>query len=133
MSQETIQLAEYAANLRFEDIPAEVVQRAKDCIIDTAAAVIYGNTIPWSGTVVGYAQRSGPDGKSPILSRTATVVQPAMAALANGTLSHAFELRQCGHESGRRRLWRRHAVAAQLAMGQDTAGASSPPWWPAPR
>ena len=67
MSQETIQLAEYAANLRFEDLPAEVVQRAKDCIIDTAAAVIYGNTIPWSGTVVGYARHAGPGGKSRIL------------------------------------------------------------------
>src|SRR5258708_818016 len=92
LSNETIELAHYAINLRFEDLPAEVVQRAKDCIIDTAAAIIYGNTIPWSGTVVGYAQRMGPGGKSRILGAAGAAVQPAVAALANGTLSHAFEL-----------------------------------------
>ena len=92
MSHETIELAQYATNLRFEDLPAEVVQRAKDCIIDTAAAIIYGNTIPWSGTVIGYAQRMGPGGKSRILGANGAAVQPAVAALANGTLSHAFEL-----------------------------------------
>jgi 2-methylcitrate dehydratase PrpD len=92
LSNETIELAQYAASLRFEDIPAEVIQRAKDCIIDTAAAIIYGNAIPWSGTVTGYAQRMGPGGKSRILGAGGPPVQPAMAALANGTLSHAFEL-----------------------------------------
>jgi 2-methylcitrate dehydratase PrpD len=92
LSHETIELAQYATNLRFEDLPAEVVQRAKDCIIDTAAAIIYGNTIPWSGTVIGYAQRMGPGGKSRILGAKGACVQPAVAALANGTLSHAFEL-----------------------------------------
>jgi 2-methylcitrate dehydratase PrpD len=92
LSQETIQLAQYATNLRFEDLPAAVIQRAKDCIIDTAAAIIYGSTIPWSATVVGYAQRTGPRGKSRILGAGGPSVQPAMAALANGTLSHAFEL-----------------------------------------
>src|ERR1700732_3881676 len=84
LSHETIQLAQYAADLRFEDLPAAVVSRAKDCIIDTAAAIIYGNTIPWSGTVVGYAQRMGPGGKSRILGANCPSVQPAMAALANG-------------------------------------------------
>ena len=42
MSQETVQLAEYAANLRFEDLPATVVQRAKDCIADTVAVIYAG-------------------------------------------------------------------------------------------
>src|SRR5260370_16946498 len=92
LSHETIQLAQYAANLRFEDLPAEVVQRAKDCIIDTAAAIIYGNTIPWSGTVVGYAQRMGPGGKSRILGANGPCVQPALPTLANRTLSPPFEL-----------------------------------------
>jgi 2-methylcitrate dehydratase PrpD len=92
LSHETVELARYAAELRFEDLPPEVVQRAKDCVIDTAAAVIYGNTIPWSRILVGYAQRMGPGGKSRILGADSPAVQPALAALANGTLSHAFEL-----------------------------------------
>ena len=92
MAQETVRLAEYAAALRYEDLPAEIVRGAKDCIADTAAAIIYGNTVAWSATVIDYARRMGPGGRSRILGAEGSSVQPAMAALANGTLSHAFEL-----------------------------------------
>jgi 2-methylcitrate dehydratase PrpD len=122
LSNETIELAHYAANLRFEDLPAEVVQRAKDCIIDTAAAVIYGNTIPWSGTVVGYAQRMGPGGKSRILGAAGAAVQPAAAALANGTLSHAFELDNVVINPGAGVHGGATLLPPGLAMAQDVGG-----------
>src|SRR5204863_205017 len=38
MVGETIRLAEYAAGLRYEDLPTEVIAAAKDAIIDTIAA-----------------------------------------------------------------------------------------------
>src|SRR5215469_11804415 len=91
MAQETIRLAEYAAALRYEDLPAPVVQQAKDCIIDTIAAAICGSALPWSRIVIDYAERTGPGGKSYILGRGSAVQTPA-AALANGALAHAFEL-----------------------------------------
>ena len=122
MSHETIELAAYAANLRFEDLPAEVVSRAKDCIIDTAAAVVYGNTIPWSATVVGYAQRMGPGGKSRILGANGACAQPAMAALANGTLSHAFELDNVVINPGAGVHGGATLLPPALAMAQDMGG-----------
>jgi 2-methylcitrate dehydratase PrpD len=91
MAQETVRLAEYAAALRYEDLPAPVVQQAKDCIIDTVAAAICGSSLPWSRIVIDYAERTGPGGKSHILGRGSAVQAPA-AALANGALAHAFEL-----------------------------------------
>ena len=48
MAQETVRLAEYAAALRYEDLPAEIVRRAKECIADTVAAAICGASLPWS-------------------------------------------------------------------------------------
>ena len=39
MGGETIRLAEFAAQLQFEALPAPVVQRAKDAIADTIAIV----------------------------------------------------------------------------------------------
>jgi 2-methylcitrate dehydratase PrpD len=33
-------LASYASALRFEDIPATVLRRAKDCVIDTVGAAV---------------------------------------------------------------------------------------------
>src|SRR5947207_1757530 len=91
MANETVQLAEYAAGLRYEDLPAEVIACAKDCIIDTVAACICGSALPWSRIVIDYAERTGPGGASRILGRGSAVQAPA-AALANGALSHAFEL-----------------------------------------
>ncbi|HEV8681092.1 MAG TPA: MmgE/PrpD family protein [Stellaceae bacterium] len=91
MAEETVQLARYAAALRYEDLPPEVVAAAKDCIIDTVAACICGSALPWSRIVIDYAERTGPGGTSRILGRGSAVQAPA-AALANGALAHAFEL-----------------------------------------
>src|SRR6266700_5872881 len=91
MAHETVQLAEYAAGLRYEDLPAEVIACARDCIIDTVAACICGSALPWSRIVIEYAERTGPGGASRILGAGSAVQAPA-AALANGASAHAFEL-----------------------------------------
>src|SRR4051794_6740319 len=91
MAGETVELARYAASLRYEDLPSEVVACAKDAIIDTVAACICGSALPWSRIVIDYAERTGPGGTSRILGKGSTVQAPA-AALANGALAHAFEL-----------------------------------------
>src|SRR5438270_10372934 len=91
MAGETVELARYAAALRYEDLPEAVVACARDAIIDTVAACICGAALPWSRIVIGYAERTGPGGASRILGRGSAVQAPA-AALANGALAHAFEL-----------------------------------------
>jgi 2-methylcitrate dehydratase PrpD len=92
MAEETVQLARYAAGLRYEDLPAEVVACARDCITDTVAAAICGSDKPWSRIVIDYARHTGPGGKSRILGARGAPVQAPAAALANGALAHAFEL-----------------------------------------
>src|SRR5215472_7189533 len=92
MAQETVRLAGYAAALRYQDLPSEVVRRAKDCIADTVAAIICGSALPWSRIVIRYAERTGPGGRSHILGSGGAAVQAPAAALANGALAHAFEL-----------------------------------------
>jgi 2-methylcitrate dehydratase PrpD len=91
MAQETVQLARYAAGLRYENLPPAVVAQAKEIIADTVAACICGADMPWSRIVIDYAERTGPGGASRILGRGTQVQAPA-AALANGALAHAFEL-----------------------------------------
>jgi 2-methylcitrate dehydratase PrpD len=92
MTGETVRLAFYAAGLRYEDLPAEVVARAKEIIIDTVAAAICSADLPWSRIVIAYAGRTGPGGKSHILGVAGPPVQAPAAALANGALAHGFEL-----------------------------------------
>jgi 2-methylcitrate dehydratase PrpD len=92
MSGETIRLAEFAAQLRFEDVPAPVIQRAKDSITDTIATIVFGRSLPWSGIIVAHARRMGDGGRSTILGDGPNPVTAPYAALANGALAHAFEL-----------------------------------------
>jgi 2-methylcitrate dehydratase PrpD len=92
MTQETLRLARYAATLRHEDLPAEVVARAKACIADTVAAIVCGAALPWSRIVIGYAERTGGNGSCRILGSGGDAVTAPAAALANGALAHAFEL-----------------------------------------
>jgi 2-methylcitrate dehydratase PrpD len=92
MSGETIRLAEFASRLRFEDLPAPVIQRAKDSITDTIATIVFGRSLPWSDIIVTHARRVGSGGRSHILGDGEKPVTAPYAALANGALAHAFEL-----------------------------------------
>lgn len=92
MTDETVQLAEFAVGLRYEDIPEAVKQRARDSIADTFAAIVFGSGLPWSRIVIDYARQMGAGGKSMILGDGAAPVSAPFAALANGALAHAFEL-----------------------------------------
>jgi 2-methylcitrate dehydratase PrpD len=91
MAHETVRLAEYAAGLRYDDLPPEVVRRANDCDTDTIAVIVQGSGLPWSRIAIRYAQRIAAGGRSRILGVDGPTVQAAAAALANGTSAHAFE------------------------------------------
>jgi 2-methylcitrate dehydratase PrpD len=87
---QTARLAEYAARVRYEEIPAEVLQRAKNCIADTVATILFGAQFPWSKMIITQAQRMGTGGRCVILGTGARVCATA-AALAHGAMTHAFE------------------------------------------
>jgi 2-methylcitrate dehydratase PrpD len=87
----TRQLARYAVKLRYRDIPPEVISRAKDCLLDTITVALYGSTKPWSQSVARFVKGLGLSGRSTVFGARRRV--PAhLAALANGTMAHAFEL-----------------------------------------
>ena len=92
MANETELLAKYAAGLRYEHIPGDVIARAKQCIADTIAVIVFGYDLPWSRMIVRYAETHAPGGRSRILGPGAPRVQAPAAALANGALAHAFEM-----------------------------------------
>ena len=122
MAQETVRLAKYAAGLRYEDIPAEILRRAKDCIADTVAAIICGAALPWSRIVIDYAGRTGAGGGCHILGSAGSAVTAPAAALANGALAHAFELDSltrpgAGVHPGATLLPPALAIAQQQAQG----------------
>ncbi|MFZ1094386.1 MAG: MmgE/PrpD family protein, partial [Xanthobacteraceae bacterium] len=92
MAKETATLADYAATLRYEDIPGDVIERAKQCITDTIATIIFGSDLPWSRMIARFAQTNAPGGNSSILAPGGARVHAPAAALANGAFAHAFEM-----------------------------------------
>ena len=87
----TQRLARFAVELSYKQIPKEVIERSKACILDTLAVSLYGSTKPWSRTVSGFIRDTGLRGRSTIFGEGLSA-QPAQATLANGVMAHAFEL-----------------------------------------
>ena len=91
-NHQTQSLAEFASALEFEQIPAEVIQRAKDTLADTLAVAMYGSTLPWSQMMTAFAKESGKTGHAQVLGVKGLQLEPNSAALANGSFTHAFEM-----------------------------------------
>lgn len=84
-------LAEFAVGLTYGRIPPEVIERAKDCVIDTVAACVFGSQLPWTQTVIEFAKRNSAAGGCSVFG-TPVKVRAPFACLANGASAHAFEL-----------------------------------------
>ena len=84
-------LADFAANLRFEDIPPAVIQRAEDLFLDWFGSVLAGKNARPVEALECFAKSMGPaTGPSEVLvSRRAT--SPLFAALVNAAASHFAE------------------------------------------
>ncbi|MGO8718073.1 MAG: MmgE/PrpD family protein [Acidobacteriaceae bacterium] len=87
----TSTLASFAASLQFENIPRSVVEHAKVCLLDTVGCGLFGSTLPWSKILVDSLLEFERDGMCTVWGRPLKM-SPASAALANGTMVHAFEL-----------------------------------------
>ncbi len=85
-------LGEFCAGLRLSDIPADVIDQAKSCMIDTAGVAAFGSQFPWSQAVARYARAYGSGGgSSMVLGMRGVRLHAPSAALANGAFAHAFE------------------------------------------
>lgn len=84
-------LARFASHLKFRDLPGEVKQRARACILDTLGSTFLGSLYPWGNIIAEYAAREGGKPESTILGRRIKV-SAGHAALANGTMAHGFEV-----------------------------------------
>ncbi|MDN3516554.1 MmgE/PrpD family protein [Aquisalimonas lutea] len=84
-------LAAFAAQLRFDAIPAEVLDRTEELFLDWTASALAGKGARAVEAIDAFARRMGPDsGASEILiNRRGT--SPLFAALVNAAASHVAE------------------------------------------
>jgi aconitate decarboxylase len=84
-------IAQFISQLRYEDIPAEVIGRIKLLILDSLGCALYGSNLEWSRilrTTLGGLDIT----KACRVWGTTELLSAPHAALVNGTLIQSFEL-----------------------------------------
>lgn len=85
------ELAKFAAQLRFEDIPIQVRRRFEDLLLDTMASILAGSTARPVLSMASFAKAMGPDhGLSEDMVRR-THTTPYFAAMVNAASAHFVE------------------------------------------
>lgn len=91
MTSQTKLLAEFAANLKFSDIPAPVISRCEDLLLDTLGSIFAGAHTPPSQAMANFAQAMGPStGESEDLVRQ-VMTSPYFASMCNASAAHISE------------------------------------------
>jgi 2-methylcitrate dehydratase PrpD len=117
----TRELAKWAAALRYEDLPAEVVAKAKTCVLDTLGCCLFGATLGSVQKLAAMVAEEHCSAQSTVFGlplRTSS----SNAALINATSAHAFQLDEIHIEATL------HpgslAVPVTLALAEANGGAS---------
>ena len=95
MNTRTAELAAFAANLTFDAIPAPVLRKAEDLLVDWFGSAVAGHGARPVETIAGFAAAMGPvraagEGAAELLVRR-TFTSPYFAAMANAAASHVAE------------------------------------------
>ena len=85
------ELSAFAAGLRFDQIPAEVVRKAEDLLVDWFASAVAGHGSHPVETIARFARTMGPEhGPSEVIAGRRSS-SPYMAAMTNAAASHVAE------------------------------------------
>lgn len=87
----TEQLSKFTEQLRFGDIPPNVVGRLKLHLLDAIGAALFGVETPWTSAIRNYWLETAAAGPA-LVWGTSKRLPAAVAGLLNSTATHAFEL-----------------------------------------
>ncbi len=93
--------AEFATSLSYDAVPQEVIQASKSYIMDWFGCALAGLQESSTQSILGVARRLNGRADSSVLG-AGDKMEPTLAAMVNGTMSHAVELdddhrTMCGH------------------------------------
>ncbi len=83
-------LARFVSHLKSNELPREVTELAKSCILDALGSCLLGSTYPWGTIISKYAKATAGRAESVVVGG-GIKVPAGLAALANGTMAHGFE------------------------------------------
>ncbi len=113
----TAEIARRAAALGWSDLPDDLVERTKQCLIDWFAVTVAGAQEELTEILVQEALEDGARGRASLVGRSETVL-PSTAALVNGAASHALDYDDVNFSMGGHPTVT--VVPALLALGEQT-------------
>jgi 2-methylcitrate dehydratase PrpD len=93
------QLAKFVVGLRYEDLPAEIVDCTKALVLDQLACQIIGSTMPWVAPAMELARLATGAAAESTVVRHGYRLPAAEAAFVNATFGQACELDDSAHGS----------------------------------
>ena len=87
----TREAAEFAVNLKYEDLPEDARHIGRRCVLDGLAVMLGGSEQPALAVLERYISRVGGVGDARLLGNAATKVPAHMAALWYGLAGHAMD------------------------------------------
>ena len=121
----TEEVTQYVSSIAYDDIPDNVIQRAKQALIDGLGVMLAGYTSDSASTIRRYLKELGMSGRSSVLGEN-TGLPAQFAALANGTSGHALDYDDTQISSAPDRVYGllTHptvpVLAASLAVAEET-------------
>src|SRR3954468_6001086 len=95
----TAKLANHTTRIRYEDIPHDAIEKAKDCILDQVGVELIGSTLDWNKIAYRYVLEAGGRPESTIVNYGNKV--PALdAVFVNATFGQGCELDDLGFAAG---------------------------------
>ena len=91
MTTPSAQLAIFAAALRFEDIPAPVVRRTEDLLVDWFGSAVAGHGSRPVEALTRVVMKMGPSTGSSEVMVNRALTSPYIAAMSNAAASHVAE------------------------------------------
>ncbi|MFC2065843.1 MmgE/PrpD family protein [Chloroflexota bacterium] len=88
---ETRELARLATELKYEDMPPDVIKKAEELILDQFGVQVSASTRPWCQAAYKQVRDLNSSGSSTILNY-GDKVGAELAAFVNGTFGHGFEI-----------------------------------------
>src|SRR5512135_2168949 len=89
---ETRQLAQYVVDIQFADLRPEVVEQAKNLILDQLGCQLAFANLPWSKAVYEYVENKKTALRESTVAWHGLKTGAEEAAFANATFGHGFEM-----------------------------------------
>jgi 2-methylcitrate dehydratase PrpD len=91
MSHPSAELARFAANLAYDDIPAPVLRRTEDLMLDTLGSILAGSSARAVQSIAHLADMMGPTSGPSENMVTRKTTSPLFAAMVNAASAHMVE------------------------------------------